>query len=205
MSPDGQLLAVTDGFLPLERDLIFVSRSGQKLGSLAIGAENLVFMPDGRLMFAVERTLFLCDFQTGKVTRVASFPDNPLGMFAPSPDGRRLALVLGEADIATDHVWVMDLSADGQASNARQLTTSILDEGLPSWSPDGQYIAVRYNLPTPGIPIPGKGCPEVFIVPAEATAPVKIGDDGDARALNARDENGNVQTPACAYNWLAWR
>jgi dipeptidyl aminopeptidase/acylaminoacyl peptidase len=39
-----------------------------------------------------------------------------------------------------DHVWVLDVPAEGQTAQARQLTTGAFDEGDISWSPDGTRI-----------------------------------------------------------------
>lgn len=53
----------------------------------------------------------------------------------PSPDGKRLAFV------ALDRLYVMDLPAQSEASNARRLTDMEVGEFEPTWSPDGQWIA----------------------------------------------------------------
>jgi WD40 repeat protein len=53
-----------------------------------------------------------------------------------SPDGHRVAFS------ALRHIWVMDLSLDGNESEKpHRLTNSDLAEYYPAWSPDGNWIA----------------------------------------------------------------
>ena len=58
-----------------------------------------------------------------------------------SPEGTRIAFILGETSRETDkpssHVWIID--PDG--ANARQLTRTGTSHSSPAWSPDGQALA----------------------------------------------------------------
>jgi len=58
-----------------------------------------------------------------------------------SPNGKRIAFVLGETSRETDkpssHIWIID--PDG--ANARQLTRTGTSHSSPAWSPDGQTLA----------------------------------------------------------------
>ncbi len=53
---------------------------------------------------------------------------------APSPDGRKVAMILSKS--GSPDVWVMN--ADG--SGLTQLTKTPEDESSPCWSPDGQWV-----------------------------------------------------------------
>jgi TolB protein len=71
--------------------------------------------------------------QTGTRRAFARYPGMNAGA-APSPDGRRVAMVLSKN--GSPDIYVCD--ADG--SNLKQLTKTKEAESSPCWSPDGQTI-----------------------------------------------------------------
>ena len=75
-------------------------------------------------------------FTIEDVYRVQSVSDVQI-----SPDGRRVAYVLGASDLGRarrqSHLWMMN--ADG--TGARQITFSDKSESAPRFSPDGQWLA----------------------------------------------------------------
>jgi TolB protein len=77
--------------------------------------------------------IFYHDLGTGSRRVFAQFPGLNSSA-APSPDGRKVAMILSKG--GSPDVYVCD--ADG--SNLRQLTRTREDESSPCWSPDGQWI-----------------------------------------------------------------
>jgi Tol biopolymer transport system component len=58
-----------------------------------------------------------------------------------SPDGRRLAVSIGEQ--GAEHLWVCDLPACG---NLRQITKQGTTNDIPVWTPDGTRIGFYSNM-----------------------------------------------------------
>lgn len=58
---------------------------------------------------------------------------------APSPDGTRIAFVVGDAVEASGDIWVVDRDGSGLT----QLTTDPELDDQPAWSPDGTRLAFR--------------------------------------------------------------
>lgn len=61
-----------------------------------------------------------------------------------SPDGKQIAFSGhrgAEYDFDPDHIYVMDVSREGETNQWRQLTTGPASDLSPSWSPDGTEIA----------------------------------------------------------------
>ena len=60
---------------------------------------------------------------------------------ALSPDGKQLAVAVGDVGAKLRDIWVYDLVRGGR----RRLTVHPADESNPTWSPDGRYIAFSSN------------------------------------------------------------
>jgi Tol biopolymer transport system component len=100
--------------------------------------------PSGGKLAVIDRyfnTLSLLDLDTGHIASILE-SDRDLGKPAWSPDGRTIAVVLGNSDI-----WLLD--SDG--SNLRELAGPIIGPGVsrPTWSPNGEKIA--FSLPRRGV------------------------------------------------------
>ena len=66
-----------------------------------------------------------------------------------SPDGRRIAYEFngGTSPVdPTNEIWLMN--ADG--SHQVRLTNNLLQDGQPTWSPDGAWLAFASARPHPG-------------------------------------------------------
>src|SRR5207249_10001969 len=77
--------------------------------------------------------IYVHDLQSGTRRAFARYPGLNAGA-APSPDGRRVALVLSKG--GSPDIYVCD--ADG--SNLKPLTRTREAESSPCWSPDGRTI-----------------------------------------------------------------
>jgi dipeptidyl aminopeptidase/acylaminoacyl peptidase len=130
--------------------------------------------PDGRwLAFAADRgddrQVYLIDPRGGEARPLTSV-DGGIGGFDWSPDGTRVALAIREpesdydkarterygaysvedAEYRMTHLWIVEVSEDGEASEPERLTEGDFTVAGFVWSPDGTRIA--YNRrPDPGI------------------------------------------------------
>lgn len=76
----------------------------QSARAIALGASSLAFMPDGRLLYADDDAVYTYDLATGRQIRTFSSPGSLASSLAPNPDGRRLALVLADPNVASNHI-----------------------------------------------------------------------------------------------------
>jgi TolB protein len=83
--------------------------------------------------------IFRHDLGTGQRTGVARYAGSNMSP-APSPDGRKLAMVLSKSGSVDLYV------ADADGSDLKRLTTSREDESAPCWSPDGEWICFATKI-----------------------------------------------------------
>ncbi len=168
ISPDGKSLVYATRFetktglrvhdleTRKERWLIYpVTRDDQESRATRDTMPGYCFMPDGKsLLVPIDGKLNRVDFATGKATLIP-FTAKVEAEIAPrvhsdyrvedsdtlrarlirwprqSPDGKRLVFN------ALNKLYIMDLPA----GKPRRLTNSPMGEFMPTWSPDGRYIA----------------------------------------------------------------
>lgn len=80
-----------------------------------------------------------------------------------SPDGRRIAVVVGDGAIAV-------MNADGSDFTRLALPEGVRAPGSPTWSPDGRTIAFSAFQPDPSAPEPG-GDRDVWVTNADGSEP----------------------------------
>ena len=83
--------------------------------------------------------VFFHDLSSGQRKTVAPYPGSNMSP-APSPDGRKVAMVLSKSGSVDLYV------ADASGENLKRLTTSREDESSPCWSPDGQWICFATKI-----------------------------------------------------------
>src|SRR5262245_34712647 len=137
-----------------------VTRDDQESRATRDTFPGYVFMPDGKsLIVPIDGKIKRVDFATGQATLIPfsakvdmdiaarlrfdyKVDDGPnvkarlIRYPAVSPDGKRLAFS------AFNKIYVMDLSRPGPAAAApKRLTDLPVGEFMPTWSPDGRYVA----------------------------------------------------------------
>lgn len=140
-SPDGDLIyRTTNGKIErVELDSGETTAIAPTVGFLVDPALS----PSGdRLAFArfenepVDNTdVFIHEFKTGKLTRIADSPDLDRAP-AWSPDGKRIAFIIGRG--RANHLLHL-MNADGTKKVKLQEEPST--DASPTWSPDGRWIA----------------------------------------------------------------
>ena len=170
------------------------------------GYTDYAWMPDGGLVLAKGDSIWRVAPDLGTPQLVQTFPNDAPGFLAPSPDGTRLAFVLGSRDLLQNHVWLMNMDGSG----AHQLTTSSANEDGAGWSDDGRFLALRQGIAYGGLQggIPGVPCPQLWIVPSDATGLVPLdatNSSTPARLLRQVNPDGTTQDGVCAFGVPAWR
>ncbi|MDH5714515.1 MAG: S9 family peptidase [Candidatus Aminicenantes bacterium] len=87
------------------------------------------------------------------------------GSVAISPDGSKVAFVIGEPDfkesVFRSHIWLTDI----EGGITRQFTYSQKSERSPRWSPDGSYLAFTSTR---------EEKPQIFLIPVDGGEGVRL-------------------------------
>jgi serine/threonine protein kinase/Tol biopolymer transport system component len=145
-----------------------------------------VFSRDGTLVYvpgsaANDETRPVWVDRQGKVQPVG-MPPRSYRSLSLSPDGRRLALVIGDPN---NDVWVQDLER-----GALTRLTSGGNNVQPVWTPDGKRVVFARNtggVRTPfSVPADGSGEPERMFEPDHRGGVVSFSPDGQLLTFNRR-------------------
>ena len=124
------------------------------------------------------------DLQSGTRRTFARYPGLNTGA-APSPDGRRVALVLSKG--GSPDVYV----CDADTGNLKQLTKTKEAESSPCWSPDGQTICFSSRA---------EGTSALFLVSANGGSMRRLGTAG---AGNCTEPDWSPDGKAIVFTRLA--
>jgi Tol biopolymer transport system component len=145
-----------------------------------------VFSRDGTLIYvpggaANDATRPVWVDRQGKV-RPVGMPPRSYGSFSLSPDGRRLAILIGDPN---NDVWVQDLER-----GALTRLTSVGNNAQPSWTPDGKRVVFTERTgggATPfWVPADGSGEPERMFKGDERGGGLSFSPKGDLVAFHRR-------------------
>jgi dipeptidyl aminopeptidase/acylaminoacyl peptidase len=142
-SPDGKKLVCTvrkkdEEVLEREKD-----QQKKELGVVARHYDRLFYKLDGYGYLPKERThLWVVSVRNGKAQQITDHPVFDEGDPAWSPDGKWLAFVSNrsdEPDLNPDKVGLFVIPSEG--GEIREIKAPIGGKTLPSYSPDGKWIA----------------------------------------------------------------
>lgn len=143
------------------------------------------WMPGGRYLYYTSYVLnnpdiFSQDLQTGARQKIARYGGSNISP-APSPDGRRVAMILSKDGSMDLYV----ASADG--TNLKRLTHTRDDDSSPCWSPDGRTICFTSNA---------EGRTALFTISAEGGTPTRLRTSGVAGKMTEADWSPDGRTIA---------
>jgi TolB protein len=140
--------------------------------AIAVTADHTItrdpaWVPGRRMLYytsykAGNPDIYSHDLQSGTRRTFARYPGLNSGA-APSPDGRRVALVLSKG--GSPDIYV----CDADTSNLKQLTKTKEAESSPCWSPDGQTICFSSRA---------EGTSALFLVSANGGSMRRLGTAG---------------------------
>lgn len=131
-------LNISPTFHPIREEVFFTSYAGGK--------------PD----------LYKADIQTGKISKVASYP-GIVAAPAVSPQGDRIACVLSKD--GNSEIYLLSLNGE----IIRRLTNHSAIESSPSWSPDGSRIAFTSDR---------TGTPQIYVMNADGSDVTRLTYEG---------------------------
>ncbi|HEX2910905.1 MAG TPA: S9 family peptidase [Chloroflexia bacterium] len=153
-SPDGSKVAYIAAFGD-NQDIAVVSSDGEGWPSRVSRGEHFVFDPqwipggerlvygehDNMRMAFYETRLVMADLKSGELkTLVDGWGKNTVySAPRPSPDGRWLAYVSNES--GWNNVYILNL----ESGNTRPLAPGEVEQGEPTWSPDGKGLIYTVN------------------------------------------------------------
>ncbi|MCH9827462.1 MAG: hypothetical protein K0U79_06915 [Gammaproteobacteria bacterium] len=191
LSPNGTFIIEARDF---GEQTLVLDRNGAVIKEYGEGIEDYAWTPDGRLVLVDGESIVITDMSFNIDTSLRSFDGLEPSSVSVSPDGERIAFSIAEDGASRRHVWTMDI--DG--SSPQQITSSLVGETSPRWSPDGKTLSVRKGSAS------GAGCPELWAVEADADT-ADLADDSDAAfRLVKYDDDGDVRG-VCAFSPAFWR
>jgi WD40 repeat protein len=175
------------------------------------GYGSYEWMPDGRILLTRGDSIYLVDRNLSAPTLLKSFPGDAPRSIKISPNGSKIAFSLFANTVKSGssaddrHVWIMNFDGTG----LRQLVTSIGNEDVGDFSPDGNYMILTQGIAYAAIG-PGyvfAGCPESYLVPLNATEPINLtaANPAPALKLKSRDTDGDVREKLCHFSRPYWR
>jgi serine/threonine-protein kinase len=125
----------------------------------------------------------------GRDGRSSDVPGAPRGLAGPrfAPDGRRLAVGVGEAGGGTD-VWTLDLTQQAWT----RLTTNRISE-RPAWTADGRRIVYSSNADLWWIASDGSGTPESLLVATGSRYATSVTPEGTVVFFETGSQNSGIR------------
>jgi eukaryotic-like serine/threonine-protein kinase len=179
---DNGLLAYLEGTSSASRELIWLDRSGKKVGEVP-GADTYMvprISPDGkRVLYALVSPwyeVWTYDLALGVKTRLTFGNSSGRASLSPlwSPDGQRIAYM----SLHNGRFGFYQKAADGSGNEELLLDESESVKYLNDWSPDGKFLA--YQQAPQGIngvwmiPFAGDRKPSPFVQGSQFTAFVSV-------------------------------
>lgn len=191
LSYDETLIAINPTY---DDGIVILNMKGQVLHHLASfqGKKiegSIAWMPDNTILFKMDKTLYRTNAAFTQANAVKTLNYDSWGGFAPSPDGTKIALTIG------NHAWMMN--ADG--TNLVQVTTSDFEEAYPTFSPDSKYLLLGREYQTTG---PFGHIWYMVIIPADGKQ-YNVNEGADDRVIPVI-EKGENRAAACG-GLMLWR
>src|SRR5439155_10590992 len=111
-----------------------------------------------------------------------------------TPDGRHVVFVWDRAGVSK--VYVVDLTAEGQAATPRELTAAGAQLGGAFWSSDGRALLLPKNGDLWRVPIDGSTAAPVWTTPAAESNIVPSPDGARVAFVRSAARSGAAAAPA---------
>ncbi|MCG8070018.1 MAG: hypothetical protein JAY84_19420 [Candidatus Thiodiazotropha taylori] len=207
LSRDGMFVAVLirEPFSALNpKRLSIYTRDGAFVDSTSndhdITVKGFDWLPDNRLLYAVDRAMYVTNQTSGQSQQWATFtedegePDH----LAVSPNGQQLAFTLKTSvtyESIHGAVWVVNLDASRfvQLATTPEVADPVIN--FPMWSPDGEWIAlIEGAVGVMFSPSENGQGSRIYIVPSDGEN-VELTLDGDSEAIPVYSYYDEALTP----------
>ncbi|WP_126973943.1 PD40 domain-containing protein [Gynurincola endophyticus] len=135
-----------------ENTIVVIQRNGEIIGGFT-NVISAAWTPDGRLVFSNERGEIYVSNNDFSSANIIATLGSPVKEVDVSNDGQKIAFY------RSGNVWALDI--DG--NNLQQITNSSLECFMPSWSKDGNHLAVLWGASQEQSHL---SFPKVYLVPA---------------------------------------
>lgn len=150
LSRDRQYIALFRRSISTDSQLEIRDRSGALISYLKLDRRDFAWLPDGRIIYGVGRSLYFTSSYSTQVESILTLPASLQGtvrQIAVSPDASRLFFTVEGPRKGGSFEYIKPYVMNINGASIRQLATTSDNAPLvgdaSTWSPDGQWILFR--------------------------------------------------------------